>query len=129
MLLRSDTARQFVGFAAVGLLNTLLHMGVLLGLVEGVGVQPALANGAAFVCANLFSYWANSRFTFRTTPTLRRYGRFALVSLAGLAVAILSTQAALALHFHYLVGVGVSFVLLPVLSFTANKVWTWRHAD
>ncbi len=129
MVLRSETARQFAGFAAIGVVNTLLHLGVVLGLVEGGGVHPTLANGAAFVCANLFSYWANSRFTFRTAPTLRRYGRFAVVSLAGLAVAMLATQAALALQLHYLLGVALSFVLLPVLSFTANKVWTWRHPD
>ena len=129
MLLRSETARQFAGFAAIGVLNTLLHLGVVIALVECSGMHPALANGAAFVCANLFSYWANSRFTFRSAPTWRRYGRFAAVSLVGLAVAMLATQAALALHMHYLVGVGVSFMLLPVLSFTANKVWTWRHPD
>lgn len=123
--MRFEASRKFVAFTCVGLINTAIHLAIVAGLVEAMQMSPVLANGLAFVGANLFSFWANSRFTFKATPSLGRYGRFLTVSLVGLAVSLGASALALALHWHYLVGVLLAFILLPVLSYLANRHWTW----
>lgn len=124
--MRTELVTQFLRFASIGVINTLIHLGVVTSLVESGALPPVPANGIAFVAANLFSFWANSRFTFRAAPSLRRYGRFLFVSVAGLLLTLLSSQIGEWLRWHYLGGVLLSFVLLPVLSFAANRWWTWR---
>lgn len=125
-VMRLELGRQFLRFGAIGVINTLIHLGVVLSLVEVCAMGPLMANGLAFVAANVFSFWANSRFTFRAITTWKRYSRFLLVSMAGLLLAVGASYVNGRLGFHYLWGVALSFVLLPVLSFAANRFWTWK---
>ncbi|WP_225781317.1 GtrA family protein [Xenophilus sp. Marseille-Q4582] len=125
--MRLELFGQFLRFSAIGVLNTLIHLGVVMGLVESGLLPPVPANGLAFVTANLFSFWANSHITFKTAPSLRRYSRFLCVSVAGLLLTLAASLVGERLAWHYLGGVLLSFVLLPVLSFAANRFWTWRE--
>jgi putative flippase GtrA len=74
-------------FAVAGVVNTLIHLAAGAdALVEGLGTAirrwPTLA---AFVVANLFSFWANSRWTFATRLSFGRYQPVSCsVSLLGL---------------------------------------------
>lgn len=121
--------RQATRFACVGVVNTGLHLAVAVAAVEWAAWPPVLANGCAFCVASAFSFWANSRYTFAATPTLRRYLRFALVSVLGLWASLAASALAQALQWHYLYGVALSFGLLPMLSFAASKWWTWSSSD
>ena len=103
-------ARQFAGFSVLGLVNTAIHLAVVL----------------AFACANVFSFWGNSRWVFRARPTRQRYVRFLLVSLLGLAVSLGASALGESRHWHYLAGVALSFALLPALTFFAHRIWTWK---
>lgn len=127
--MKFENSREFLVFAGVGVVNTAIHLGVVSGLVELTRMSPVPANGLAFACANLFSFWANSRFTFRSPPSFARYGRFLTVSMAGLVVALGASALAVAAHWHYLAGVLIAFVALPVLSYFANRYWTWARLD
>lgn len=124
-----EASRQFTGFSLIGVVNTLLHLLVVTGLVELFSVHPIPANGMAFITANLFSFWANSRWSFRAAATRQRYMRFLAVSLLGLFVSFLAIVISEALQWHYLAGVLLSFVLLPLLTFLAHKHWTWKILD
>ncbi len=121
-----DAVRQLAVFAVTGLVNTLIHLLVVVALVEWWAVYPALANACAFFVANLFSFWANSRWTFATRLSFGRYQRFLLVSLLGLVVTVAASMLAQRLSWHYLFGVLLSFVCLPLLTFAAHRYWTWR---
>jgi len=123
--MRLEAWREFFTFASIGVVNTAIHLGVVTALVEMAQMSPVPANGLAFVCANLFSFWANGRFTFKAQPTLSRYGRFLTVSLVGLSVSLGTSAMAVFMQWHYSMGVLLAFVLLPVLSFFANRFWTW----
>lgn len=118
--------RQLGGFSLVGVANTVIHLALVTSAVEALAWHPVLANGGAFAVANTFSFWANSRFTFGVEPTRGRYSRFLTVSLVGLLLSLLASAWAAARDWHYLIGVAISFVLLPGLSFLANRYWTWR---
>lgn len=124
-----ETGRQFIGFSLIGAVNTLIHLIIVIGLVESLSIHPAPANGMAFIGANLFSFWANSRWSFRVTVTSQRYIRFLAVSLLGLFVSIVAISISEALQLHYLAGVLLSFVFLPMITFLAHRNWTWKTLD
>lgn len=128
-MLNRETGRQFTGFSLIGIVNTLIHLIIVTGLVELFSVHPLPANGMAFISANVFSFWANSRWSFRTAVTGQRYMRFFAVSLAGLAISLIAIAISEALQWHYLAGVFLSFVFLPLITFLAHRNWTWRIPD
>lgn len=113
-------------FSGIGVINTLIHTAVVVLCVERFGMHPSLANAIAFVVANTFSYWANRRWNFKTEASLGQYGRFLLVSLAGLAITVLVSGLAAWAGWHYLVGLGLVFVALPALTFLLHWQWTFK---
>jgi putative flippase GtrA len=117
--------RRFAGFSIIGLINTAIHLLVVMGLVELLGLNPVAANCIAFVAANVFSFYANSRWNYRTPMAVSRYRRFFIVSLAGLAITAGVSAVAQALGWHYLIGTAMVFVALPGLTFIAHHWWTW----
>ena len=128
-MLSRETGRQVTGFSLIGVVNTLIHLILVTGLVELFFVHPILANGMAFISANLFSFWANSRWSFQVAVTSRRYMRFLAVSLLGLAVSLIAITISEALRWHYLAGVFLSFIFLPLITFLAHRNWTWKTQD
>ena len=125
-MLDRETGRQLTGFSLIGVINTLIHLGLVTALVELLTIHPMPANGMAFIGANLFSFWANSRWSFRTTLTHQRYLRFFTVSLIGLTTSILAIAVSEALKWHYLIGVAISFCIMPLLTFVAHRSWTYK---
>ena len=117
--------RQFASFSSIGLINTLIHLGVVVALVDGISFHPVPANALAFAIANVFSFFANTRWSFGNAPTIARYRRFFLVSVAGLAITVLFSGLAAAADWHYLAGVGLICIALPLLSFFAHRSWTF----
>lgn len=119
--------RQFTGFSLIGVINTIIHLLIVTSLVEIYVVHPILANAIAFIFANSFSFWANSYWSFQTAPSRQRYLLFFAVSLAGLTVSILAIAISETLRWHYLVGVSLAFIVLPIVTFFAHKKWTWSN--
>jgi putative flippase GtrA len=120
-------ARRVLTWGAIGVVNTLIHLSVVIGLVEQEMAGPVIANGCAFAAANIFSYFANSRFTFRATFSGIRYAKFLVVSLIGVSVSMGVSQLAELMNWHYLIGVSIGFVALPALTYLSHRFWTWRN--
>lgn len=108
---------NFIRFAVIGVINTGIHFLFFLGFVELIGVWPPIANALAFLCANVFSYVANSRFNFRTRISVPHYLRFFTTSLLGMAVSyglsLLVERAAM----NYLFGFLLLIVIMPPLNY------------
>lgn len=113
-------------FALVGLGVTVLHVGVAAGLIEGARLHPATANGVAFVVSNLASYVANTRWSFAAPMMLANWGRFLVVSGAAWLLTVAIAWAAEAAGGHYLVGIGLVVLVVPLLSFAAHRAFTYR---
>ncbi|QTN28834.1 GtrA family protein [Rhodoferax sp. AJA081-3] len=126
-LLSKTLFRRIAGFSTIGVLNTFIHLGVVTALVELLSVHPVLANCLAFVVANVFSFYANSRWNYGTPMDGSRYKRFLLVSLMGLAITAGLSAMAETLGWHYLMGTAMVFVALPALTFAAHHYWTWAE--
>jgi len=77
-------------FTLVGLLNTLVDFGLfnllVVLLADPSGATLLACNAAAFLAANLCSYFCNRSWTFgRSTPaSVREYGAYLAISLVGL---------------------------------------------
>jgi putative flippase GtrA len=120
-------AQRFLKFSGIGIVNTVVHVAVVVLLAELAGWDSVAANVMAFVVANTFSFWANSRWTFRSRLDVGRYGRFLTVSLAGLIVTAAVSAFAAWMGWHYLVGTLLIFFSLPALTFFAHHKWTWEE--
>jgi putative flippase GtrA len=109
--------KLFLRFAFIGVLNTGLHFILLVLLVEKFGLWPPMANAAAFFATNLFSYFANSRFSFQVDISPNRYLRFFVASLIGVVIAY--GLSSIVEHFegHYLLGFLLMIVLMPPVNY------------
>lgn len=74
--------KLFSRYLSVGVLNTALHWIVFLVLVILLGSSQAIANLIAFSVAVTFSFFANSKWTFKADVTLFRY--FSFVTFMGI---------------------------------------------
>lgn len=124
-MLRHLLARhaQLLRFAAIGVLNTLVHGAILVAAVEYLALGVTPAHLVAFFTANVFSYCMNSRFTFAAPLSWRRYGRFLAASLLALAMTLCLSWLADRQGLHYLAGFALIVVLVPMCSFLLMKFW------
>lgn len=63
----------FTKYTSIGILNTLIHWLTFAVFIYVLGLSQAIANFLGFLLAVSFSFFANARFTFRTTVSCRRY--------------------------------------------------------
>ena len=119
--------RNVLVFGIIGVVNTLLHSGMVVLLVERARVSPVLANVAGFALANTASFFANSYLTFRRQPTLALYWKFLLVSTGSLVLTVLLSGMAEMLHWHYLIGLAMVLLCGPVLTYLLHKSFTFRQ--
>lgn len=116
---------EFIRFGLVGVANTAVHAGIVIALMETVVPPAYVANGVAFVFANLMSYCLNSLFTFRTAITLKGYRKFLLVSLVSLGLTLAITSLAEHLGLHYGIGLVLVIFVVPVLNYFVMKMWAF----
>lgn len=127
-----DLLRQIVRFGLVGGLATLVHIGIFLGLADGLGFHPQAANLLAWFTAFIISFLGHFHWTFQDNPvgTPRRATdaliRFLAVSLLGLGlnsgivmvvVGILDAPNAMAAL--------LMATLVPALLFAINRFWAF----
>jgi putative flippase GtrA len=120
---------RFARFATVGVLATVTHTAVFSAAIELGRIDPVLANALAFSVAVLVGFALNRRWTFAghggESAQLWRYVVAALVGLAGSSL-IMHVAVNVARWSPY-VGLALSLVLMPPLSFALNQLWVFRH--
>lgn len=119
---------QFVKFGIVGVSNTLITFAVYTLLLKGFGVWYLAASAIGFVVGAVNGFLWNRRWTFRghvgdaLTPV-----RWGIVQSAGLGLNL----GLLYLFVHdagldKLLGQAFATVIVTVLTFIANRAWTFR---
>lgn len=128
--------RQFAKFALVGGTGTVVNLAVfsliIYVYVKAAGTRPLIveqiASGVAFCVAVVSNFALNRRWTFRHTgPVIPHFGRFFLVSCAGLALNVffytaLHQWAGIGEHLSELLAIGC---VMP-LNFVGSKFWAFR---
>ena len=113
-------------FILVGAAATLLHMLVALLLITLVKLSPAMANGLAFLAANFFSYFSNTKWTFKAAVEMKNGRRFFMVSIFAWLCTISIAWGVDKAGGHYLLGLALVVSLVPALSFWAHRSFTYR---
>ena len=118
---------QMIAFGGVGLVAAVVHFGMLIGLVELVGLSPLPATLAGYSGGGIVSYWLNRRLTYRSDRPHEEAGwRFAVVAAVGfgltfLCMTVLHTR----LGIQYVAAQVLTTGFVLVWSFVAHKLWTF----
>lgn len=122
-------AKQFVKFCLVGFTNMSIDVLVYLVLTRGFEVDYIRAAMASFVVAVTWSFFMNRRWTFRHggTDTANQYVKFFVINI-GIMVLNLSSLYILVdwFGFYDLVAKISVAVILALLNFSLNKIWTFK---
>lgn len=113
-------------FALVGVSATAIHVVIAAGLIEVERVHPGVANGVAFVVANLSSYLTNTLWSFEAPIRLANWGRYIAVSVSVWSLTVAVAWLVEVTGGHYLVGIALVVLLVPPLSFLAHREFTYR---
>lgn len=123
-----DHLLDFVKYGVIGVFGTLLQTGTLFLYVEKGQGDPLAGSALGFILSLLFSYAANSIWTFkesgRSASTLIKY---TVVSCAGLVLNLLIIYL-FDRVFGWWYGYGqiTAIVLVPIHNFILNKAWAFR---
>lgn len=128
-LARPTLTREVIGFIVIGIIGTVIHVGVGLSVNGLLKVGPLTANVIGYTSAFTFSYFGNSAATFsRPARDLPQFVRFMTVSLAmfGLNEAIVFAGLTYG-HLPYKLALVPALSIVPVVSFLVSKVWAFQR--
>ena len=119
---------QFFSFTGVGFASAIGHYGLLISLVQGLGVAPVPASVAGALLGAWINYSLNYRFTFRSKKRHREsVAKFAVVATVGLLLNTAFMWIGVDwLGVHYLISQVVTTGLVLIWSFLANRYWTFH---
>lgn len=127
----SPIARQLAAFVGVGLVAAVVHYGLLIGLVEALGLDPVPATLVGYLAGGVVSYALNRRHTYTSDRAHREaVWRFALVAFVGflLTGAVMHLFTGM-LDAPYLPAQVATTGIVLVWSFLANKLWTFADQN
>lgn len=118
-------------YGVVGVLGTLVHIGLLAFMVETFDLNPIAGSIIGFVGALLSSYFLNYYWTFSSTDAhLSSFLRYFLVSLTGLGLnTILMYGTVSILGWWYIYGQLTVVLVVPVTNYALNRFWTFREVS
>ena len=118
----------FVRYTLIGGVATAVHYAVLVALVEGFNFSPSLSAMFGATCGALVAYAGNREFTF-ASDALHRIAlpRFLIIAALG---AMLSGGmvwiGTVMLAWHYLVAQLLATILIMLLTYQLNRLWTFQ---
>jgi putative flippase GtrA len=119
---------QFVKFGIVGISNTLLFLAVYTLLLKGFGVWYLAASAIGFLVGAVNGFLLNRRWTFSShvgdalTPV-----RWGVVQGCGLLLNLgLVALCVESIGMDELIGQAVAIAIVVVVTFAANRAWTFR---
>ena len=123
---------QFVKFNLVGVLNTLVDIGVY-ALLTAIGLNPYVAQVISYACGVLNSYLFNTLWTFKKEKrrTEREFILFVCVNLVSLGVSLGMIYAAK----HYLhvedalIQKLIATPVAMVVNFIGNKLFVFKKSE
>jgi putative flippase GtrA len=123
--------RQFMAFAAIGLLATVIQYAVLFVSVRLWHANPVVGSSAGFLISAAFNYLLNYHFTFKSTsPHLSAATRFVIIASAAFvlngAIMFALTQW---LHVRYLIAQLLATAAVLVWNFLGSALWTFRARE
>ena len=126
----SVTGRQFLKFAFVGFIGTLLNLAVLFTFTEFFGLYYIFSALIAFIVADTNNFILNKVFTFRERlrhKTAHKFGKFVLVSIAAICVNLTFLYIFTEFFGLYYIFSEIAAICIAMsINFTGNRKWTFR---
>lgn len=128
------TARQFIKFSLIGVVNTAIDFGIYAFLTRVLTVFSAYeywlyaANCLSFLCGTTFSFFANRSWTFGMSEkaNVEEAGKFYATTLSGLAVNNVILYFAVSLFgINDLASKAISTVFSTVWNFSLKRLWVF----
>jgi len=123
-------SREFLKFAIVGIINTLIHLFLLYILVEYFSIYYILASFIAFVFAVTNSFIMNTVWTFKEKIRIKpgfRYCKFfvisAIAALVNLSLLYIITEF---FGIWYILSQIIATGFSLIVNFIGNKFWTYK---
>ena len=130
MIFKKEGYNQFIKFALVGVVNTLVNLAVLYILTDIFGIYYLVSAVFAFLIAVTNSFLLNKMWTFKESISYRassKYIKFVLISVIALIINLIILYVLVeyySIWYIYAQIVGVSSNL--IINFFGNKLWTFK---
>lgn len=118
--------RRAARFGLSGIIATAIHVSVAVLLVSQFQWHPAWANAMAVACATVFSYVANTLWSFSSAIDGTTLLRFLCVSIGITFFAGAVSGVAEWVGIDYRIGIALVVVSIPPLTFWLHHNWTYR---
>lgn len=119
--------RQLLRYTVVGAVATATHYALLVIGVEAAGWPAWWASGFGAVAGAQVAYVGNRRYTFGFRGGVAgSWVRFQTTALAGAVLGMVIVAAAVRIGLHYLIGQVAATLASLLLTFTINRVWSFR---
>lgn len=114
-------------YACVGVLGTIIHVGIMVLLVEVFSIRPAVSSTIGFIVTVIVSYFLNLNWTFGHKALSHwAFAKYVVVSCIGVVLTFgLMTLAIEVLEWHYLYGQILVVIAIPTTNFILNYFWTF----
>lgn len=123
------TFKQFVTYAAVGLIGTIAHYIILISLVELLDIPPVIATTSGFITGALINYVLNYKYTFRSqNKHLDTFSKFITTAILGGTInSMIMYIGTLITMANYIVVQILATGIVLLLNFFINKHWTFAY--
>lgn len=113
-------------FVIVGITATCIHVAAAVTVIYAAHWHPSIANGIAFIVANLFSYAANTRWSFDDKMSMNSWYRFIFVSFIAWLLTIAISWLVAEAGGAYMLGILLVVILVSPLSYIGHRNFTYR---
>lgn len=137
---QKKSVRQFVKFAVVGAVNTLVDWAVyypvrllILRWFPTINLQSArqIAKAISFIISALSNYYMNRKWTFRSTEkkVIAEAGKFMVVALGGLLInSLVFFYITSKLNWRDIFGLILATAAATLWNFFINRNWTFKNS-
>lgn len=117
---------QVIKYALVGLANTGITASVIFACMH-FRIDVYSANAAGYLCGIIFSFLANTLFTFNSNVSTRRFAKFILSCLICWCVNAIAIKSFLVIYPDKLyVAQLVGMLVYTLTGFLINKLWVMK---
>lgn len=116
-------SRKLVRYCIVGVVNTIITACVIFFLIKS-GVDLYISNAIGYISGVLFSFIANSIFTFHVNIGFKKFFKFIIVCLICWVLNIIAIKIFLYLFLDYIfLSQVIGMCVYTLAGFILNKVW------
>lgn len=115
---------NFLKFSFFGGASTLVYVVSSFLLVKS-GLSPEISSCLAVLMSGLFSYYANTRWTFQKKASRSSFFRFYVVTIISSIFSSFEIHYARALSIGYWGCIALVVFTMPLITFSAHRLWTY----